>query len=269
MQFSYDKNLLTQKSKEIRKSILKMTTKAKSGHIAGPLGITDIFTYLYFYYFKEFYNLNIIDIPLILSCAHYAPVLYATLIEAEIIPKVESLNLRKFGSILQGHTKRNPKYGIYNSGGSLGQGLGLACGMAIADRKVDIFCIISDGETNEGSIWEAAMFANKYKLDNLYVILDKNGIQQSGTNNLQMPLLDLDAKWKSFGWGTVRVNGNDFESVNQGFNEMKNISNSPKIMISYTIPGKGYSKIENDYKWHGKSLPEDMLSEAIDEINKS
>ena len=224
---------------------------------------------LYFYFFKENYNLKIIDIPFILSCAHYAPVLYATLIESEIIPKDESFNLRQFGSILQGHTQRNPKYGIYNSGGSLGQGLGLACGIAIADPKKDIFCLISDGETNEGSIWEAAMFANKYKLDNLYVILDKNGIQQSGSSNLQMPLLDLDSKWKSFGWGTVRVNGNDFESINQGFNEMKNISNSPKIMIAYTIPGKGYSKIENDFKWHGKSLPVEMLGDAIDEINKS
>lgn len=260
-------NALKVSSKEIRKNILRMTTEAKSGHIAGPLGISDLFSYLYFYRFIEKETVPLVDIPLILSCAHYAPVLYSTLILKGVIPEGEIHNLRKFGSILQGHTKRNPKYGIYNSGGSLGHGLGLACGMAISNREKNVYCVISDGETNEGSIWEAAMFASKYKLTNLYVLLDRNGIQQSGTSNQQMPLLNLEEKWNAFGFETEKANGNDFLSLHNAFENLGNSKNNPKIIISYTTPGYGYGKIENNFKWHGKVLDETELAEALLEID--
>lgn len=247
-----------------------MTTEAGSGHIAGPMGIADVYAYLYNYEFvnvSNLENISLIDIPFILSCAHYAPVLYSTLIENEIIPRNLLMTLRKFGSPLQGHTQRNVKLGIYNTGGSLGQGLGLACGIALTrkDNNKKVYCQISDGECNEGSTWEAAMFAKKFKLDNLVVILDRNGIQQSGNSNTQMPLEPLAEKWESFGWDVYVANGNDLQSIHNAFSEIHQ-NDKPNIIIAYTTPGKGYSKIENDYHWHGKVLPKNMLDEAIKEI---
>ena len=262
-----DTKSLKKHSIEIRKNILTMTSEAKSGHIAGPLGISDVFSYLYFYRFIEKETNSLLSIPLILSCAHYAPVLYATLIQKQILPSEAVHDLRKYGSILQGHTKRNTKYGIFNSGGSLGHGLGLACGMAISNRERNVYCIISDGEINEGSIWEAAMFAYKYKLNNLIVILDRNGIQQSGTSNQQMPLLNIEEKWSAFGFEVEKANGNDFISINNAFESLGKTNELPKIIISYSIPGFGYKAIENNYKWHGKVLDNIQLEEAINELN--
>lgn len=263
-----DGYFLKKKATEIRKKILLMTSSAGSGHIAGPLGIADVFSYLYFHKFPLESNNNILDLPFILSCAHYAPVLYATLIESGLINE-ELTKLRQFGSILQGHTMRNTKYGIYNTGGSLGQGIGLACGMAFANRNKNVYCLISDGETNEGSVWEAALFATKYKLNNLYLILDRNGIQQSGTSNEQMPLQDLEEKWSAFGFEVNKANGNDLQNIDLSFQDFSKENEKPKILITFTIPGFGYKAIENNYKWHGKVLSKEQCAEAIIELDNN
>lgn len=275
------------KVKNIRKNVLTMTHNAKSGHLAGPMSSADILFYLYYniYEFNDLTNTTypiilqrLLSTKFILSCAHYAPVYYAILAEIGVIDYSELLTLRQLGSRLQGHTHRNLELGMLTSGGSLGQGLGIACGIAHYEiyksykekpvSKVDkVYCMISDGECNEGSIWESALFANKYNLDNLIVILDRNNVQQSGDTKTQMPLEPLADKWESFGWEVFKVNGNDIYDIDKVFRDVfASEKPQPKIIISYTIPGKGVSFIESDYHWHGKVLNDEQLEKALLEL---
>ena len=268
---------------ESRKLILQMTTEAGSGHIAGAMGIIDIVSYLYFNemsfnkvekYFDEGVQRDSILDPnrdrLILSAAHMVPSLYATLSQLGYIDPSELMNLRSLGSKLQGHTNLDLEIGIETSGGSLGQGVGIAAGLAksfkIYDKKSKVFCIVGDGESNEGSVWEAFMFSSKYKLDNLIYIFDHNNIQQSNFGDQIMPLLDIKAKLTDFGLHVIEIDGNDFKDIERGFNEAHEVKGKPICILANTIPGKGVSFIEHNYIWHSKALDKEQLKEALNEL---
>lgn len=270
-------------SNESRKQILQMTTEARSGHIAGAMGIIDIVTYLYFNemsfnkvekYFDEGVQRDSILDPnrdrLILSAAHMVPSLYATLSQLGFIDPSELMNLRSLGSKLQGHTNLDLEIGIETSGGSLGQGVGIAAGLAksfkIYDKKSKVFCIVGDGESNEGSVWEAFMFSSKYKLDNLIYIFDHNNIQQSNFGDQIMPLLDIKAKLTDFGLQVIEIDGNDFSDIERGFNEAHEVKGKPICILANTVPGKGVSFIEHNYIWHSKALDKEQLKEALNEL---
>lgn len=260
---------------KIRISIVVMLYNAGSGHTAGALGMTDILTLLYFHILKH----NPKD-PfwkerdrLIISNGHTCPVLYTTMAYAGYFPKEELLTLRKFGARLQGHPHREFMNFIETSSGPLGEGLAQAVGMAIAD-KIDgnvhnIYAILSDGEHEEGSTWEAIMLANKEKLSNLIVIVDRNKIQIDGNTEDIMPLLDLKDKYESFGWFAQEVSGHDFWKLNNAIYKAKIHKEGPSVIIANTIPGKGVKEWENDYKWHGKVPNKDEAEMAINELSKN
>lgn len=249
---------LQKKAKEIRISVLRSLNAAGSGHLGGSLGLTDIFTCLYF----DIINHNPKNPKwanrdrLILSIGHVAPVLYASLAHAGYFSIEELLTLRKLGSRLQGHPgKEHGLPGIELSAGSLGQGLSVAVGMALSAKlnkqKHTIYCINGDGELQEGSIWEAAMSAAHYRLDNLIIIIDRNNLQIDGNTEKVMTLEPLVEKWKAFGWEVLNCDGNNIKNILQTIYNAKEI-NKPCAVIANTLMGKGVPEIENNYKWHGK-----------------
>ena len=259
-------------AKSMRKNILTMIYKAKSGHPGGSLSAVEIMTYLYF---KE---MNI-DSPtdesrdrFVLSKGHGAPVLYAVLMEKGFIKTELIPTLRQVGSKLQGHPdmKKLPESGVEASTGSLGQGLSIANGMALAfklDKKPNrVFALLGDGEINEGMIWEAAMLASHYKLDNLTAILDHNGLQIDGKNEDVMTIEPIDKKFEAFGWHVIKAEGNDFGSLEKAFKERKTVKGKPAIIIAETIKGKGCSFMENEAGWHGKAPNDDEFCKAMEEI---
>ncbi|MCX6753533.1 MAG: transketolase [Candidatus Nomurabacteria bacterium] len=262
------------KANDIRKSIVEMLYLAGSGHTAGALGMADVFTYLYFNALRHKpenpYWLE--RDRLVLSNGHICPVLYATMAHAGYFKIEELKTLRKFGSHLQGHPHREFLPIVDTSSGPLGEGLSQAVGMAIASRMdngVDktIYCIVGDGELNEGQNWEAIMLGAKYKLDNLIVIVDRNFIQIDGTTEEVMPLSVLEDKWKSFNWDVQKINENDFREINHAIYHAKNTKWKPSVIIANTIPGKGVKEWENDYKWHGIAPNKDQYEMAIKELN--
>lgn len=260
------------KANDIREDIIKMLLEAKSGHSAGPLGMSDVFASLYF----NILNHNPKDPKwagrdrLVLSCGHICPVLYATLAEAGYFPKHELMTLRKLGTRLHGHPHNLALPGLENSSGPLGQGLSQAAGMALAARldhqSHRIYCICSDGEQNEGQIWEALMFAGKYKLHNLTVILDRNNIQIDGFTEDIMPLEPLRAKYEAFNWHVLEVDGHNPEQIIDACNEAKAIFEKPTIIIAHTIPGKGVGFMENDFKWHGSAPNKEQAVDALKQL---
>ena len=247
------------KANEIRQSILEMLMEAKSGHTAGPLGMADIFTLLYFHVLRhDPENPSLEDRDrLILSNGHICPVLYATMAHAGYFPISELKTLRKFGSILQGHPHREWLPALETSSGPLGSGLSQAVGMAIADRMDDkspekyFYCLMSDGELECGQTWEAVMLAGKEKLHNLVAIIDRNGIQIDGFTKDVMPLDPLKEKFESFNWHAIDVNGHDFRALNEAIGEAQSVYGKPSVLIAHTIPGKGVPEFERDYRWHG------------------
>ncbi len=252
---------LEQKANDIRQSIITMLLEAKSGHTAGPLGMADIFALLYFKVLNH--NPKKPDWEqrdrLVLSNGHICPVLYASMAHSGYFPVEELMTLRKFGSRLQGHPHREYLPMLENSSGPLGSGLSQAVGMALADKMSDsvhtnrfIYCLMSDGEHNEGNTWEAIMLGAKYKLNNLIAIVDRNNIQIDGNTEDIMPLDDLAEKWKSFNWHIEEVDGHNFESVFNAINKAKAVPEKPSVIIARTIPGRGVAEFERDYKWHGK-----------------
>ncbi len=263
-------------AKEIRIDILKSISAAGSGHTGGSLSSTDIFTALYFNVMKhkpENPNWEYRD-KLILSIGHIAPLLYASLANAGYFPKDELLSLRKLGSRLQGHPgKDHGLPGIELSAGSLGQGLSVAVGMALAN-KIDakdtyIFCINGDGELQEGSIWEAAMSASHHKLNNLISIVDRNFLQIDGKTEDVMKIEPLAEKWKSFGWEVFKCNGHNFPEIIDSIEKAKKIKNKPSVIIANTVMGKGISQIENNHNWHGKAPSKEELDVFIRELKGS
>lgn len=267
-----DLSVLKQKANNIRKSILNMLYAAGSGHTGGAMGIADIMTILYFNEMRV--NPQEPAMPdrdrFVLSGAHMVPVLYATLAEAGFFEKEELMSLRKFGSRMQGHATRDLSIGVETTGGSLGQGTSVALGFALA-AKIDekdyrTYCVLGDGESNEGSVWEAAMFAAKYELDNLVYILDRNDIQLSGDSDDIMPLEPLVAKWQAFNWNVIEIDGHDYTEIMSAFRKAKETKNRPTIIIAKTTPGKGVSFMENKWQWHGGVPDEKELQLALDEL---
>ena len=261
------------KADAIRQDIIKMLEHAGSGHSAGPLGLADIFTALYFNIMKHdprHPDWDGRDI-LILSSGHCVPVRYATMAHAGYFEIKELLTLRKLGSRLQGHPERLRLPGLENTSGPLGCGLSQAAGMSLAMRldKIKnryIYVVMSDGETDEGNIWEAAMLASKYKLSNIIAILDRNNIQIDGTTEEVMPLENVVAKWQSFGWKVLEADGNNIEEVINALNFAKSIENTPVILIAHTIPGKGVDFMENDFHWHGQTPNPEQAKIALKEL---
>ena len=258
------------KANDIRMSIIEMLMSAGSGHTAGPLGMSDIFATLYFYILKhDPKKPDWIDRDrIVLSNGHICPVLYATMAHAGYFPIEELKTLRKFGSRLQGHPHREYLPMLENSSGPLGSGLSQAVGMALADR-IDgkendrtIFCLMSDGEHNEGNTWEGIMLAGKERLHNLIAIVDRNNIQIDGNTEDVMPLEPLTDKWEAFNWHVQEIDGHNIVEIVDAVNRAKAVFEKPSVIIARTIPGKGVKEFERDYRWHGNPPgkgPEDKI----------
>ena len=248
------------KANNIRVSIINMLAEAKSGHSGGPLGMADIFTALYFNVLKhDPKNPSWKERDrVVLSNGHICPVLYATMAHAGYFPVTELSTLRKFGSRLQGHPHREFLPALETSSGPLGSGLSQAVGMALAD-KIDygkitprfIYCLLGDGELNEGQNWEAMMMAGKEKLGNLIAIVDRNQIQIDGFTEDIMPLSPLHDKWKAFGWHVQEIDGHDMSAIIGALKEAQTVFEKPSVILAHTIPGKGVSYMERRYEWHG------------------
>ncbi len=258
------------KANEIRQSIIEMLVEAQSGHTAGPLGMADIFTLLYFAILKHDPKNPDWDERdrLILSNGHICPVLYATLAHAGYFPEEELHTLRKFGSRLQGHPHRQALPGLETSSGPLGSGLSQAVGMALADRIDNpysskfFYCITGDGELNEGQIWEALLLAGKERLNNLIVIVDRNGIQIDGYTKDVMPLEPLAEKLAAFNFDVQEVDGHSMRALNDAIGKAQAVYSQPSIIIAHTVAAKGVDVFERDFRWHGNPPgkgPEDRV----------
>lgn len=269
------KHALALQAVHIRESLISMLLEAGSGHTAGPLGMADIFTYLYFYFLKHDPKKPYAQTRdrLILSNGHICPILYATLAHAGYFPLTELSTLRKFGSKLQGHPHREFMPFLETSSGPLGSGLSQTVGMALADRidagrssDRQFVCLMGDGELNEGQVWEAAMLAGKEKLQNLTVVIDRNNIQIDGFTEDVMPLNPLADKWRSFGFHVVEIDGHNFDSIHEGFSTARTYFDKPSCIIAYTIPGKGVAEFERKYEWHGKPPNKEEAKQALKEL---
>lgn len=267
-----DTKKLEEIARLIRIDIVKMINQAGSGHPAGSLGITDILTSLYFGILKHNpHNSCLLTRDrFLLSAGHLVPALYATLAQAGYFPKQELSTLRAFGSRLQGHSHFDCPGGVEVGAGLLGQGLSVACGKALVgkiDKKnYKVVCLTSDGEQNEGQVWEAAMLASKYKLDNLIQVIDRNHIQIDGTTEEIMPIEPLDKKYQAFGWAVTEIDGHDFNQIFEGFAKAFKTVSKPTVIIARTTPGKGVSFMENNYDWHGKAPNLEEAKKAIEEL---
>ncbi len=260
---------------EVRKDIIEAVYSAKSGHPGGSLSIADILTVLYFN------QMNIDekkpDDPnrdrLVLSKGHACTALYSVLAEKGYFDKEDLKTFRKLGSPLQGHPDMNKVPGIDMTTGSLGQGLSASVGMAIASKMnkagCKIYCILGDGEIEEGQIWEAAMSASKYKLDNLCVILDNNNLQIDGEIEKVGGMNNITEKFLSFGFNVVNINGHNIDEIIDAITTAKQTKGKPTIIIAKTIKGKGVSFMENKAEWHGKAPSEEEYNLAMEELNKS
>ena len=264
---------LKMKANEIRKDIIEEVYNAKSGHPGGSLSIADIMAVLYF-------NELRIDEKnprweerdrLVLSKGHCSPALYAALAERGFFDKEDLKSFRKIESNLQGHPDLNKVPGVDMTSGSLGQGLSIANGMAIAgkmdNKDYRVYTILGDGEIEEGQVWEAAMTANKYKLDNLCVIVDNNNLQIDGTIEEVMSSYPIDEKFKSFGFNVLTIDGNNIEEILSAFEIAKQTKNKPTCIIAKTIKGKGVSFMENKAEWHGKAPNEEEYIQAMKDLN--
>lgn len=257
----------------IRQDIIEMLERSGSGHAGGSLGMADVFAVLYFHTLNHIPTQakNFMRDRLVLSNGHICPVLYATLARAGYFPLAKLRELRKINSDLQGHPHFGSLPGIENSSGPLGQGISQAVGMALAAKMNKeghkIFCVMSDGEQNEGQVWEALMLANKYKLNNLAVIIDRNNIQIDGYTKDIMPLKSLRAKYESFGWHVLEMNGHKLNEIMTKLDQAKRHKAGPIAVIAKTILGKGVSFMENDFNWHGKAPNKEEAKKALEELH--
>jgi transketolase len=258
---------------DIREDIIRMLEHAGSGHSAGPLGLADIFSALYFSVLKhdpKKPDWDGRDI-LLLSNGHCVPVRYATMAHAGYFDKKELMTLRQLGTRLQGHPERLRLPGLESTSGPLGCGLSQACGMALAMRMDNIhnrwiYVVMGDGEINEGNVWEAAMLGAKYRLNNVIAILDRNNIQIDGPTENVMPLEDLRAKWEAFGWHVLEIDGNNVDAVIDACAMARSIVEKPVMIIAHTIPGKGVDFMESDFHWHGTPPDHEQAMKALHEL---
>lgn len=263
---------IQEKAKEIRKDIITEVYCAKSGHPGGSLSIADIMAVLYFDELK----INEKDPKwedrdrLVLSKGHCSPALYAALAERGFFKKEELKTFRKLGSKLQGHPDLNKVPGVDMTSGSLGQGLSVANGIAIAgkmdNKDYRVYVIVGDGEIEEGQIWEAAMTSSKYKLDNLCLIIDNNNLQIDGTIEEVKSSYPIDKKFESFGFNVLKIDGNNIEDILRAFYIAKNTKHKPTCIIAKTKKGKGVSFMENKAEWHGKAPSEEEYNLAMEEL---
>ncbi len=263
---------LQEKAKEVRKGIIEAVYSNKSGHPGGSLSIADIMTVLYFN------QMNIDEKNpkwedrdrLVLSKGHCSPALYSCLANRGFFDVEKLKTFRNINSNLQGHPDMNKVPGVDISSGSLGQGLSCANGMAIAgkmdNKNYRVYCILGDGEIEEGQVWEAAMASNKYKLDNLCVIVDNNNLQVDGTIEEVMSSYPIDEKFKSFGFQVINIDGHNIQEIIDAFDVAKNVKDKPTCIIAKTIKGKGVSYMENDVKWHGIAPNEEQYQLAMKEL---
>ena len=268
-------NQLQEKAKLIRQSVVDMLIHAGSGHTAGSLDMADIFAYLYFYSIKhdpKNPSWQYRD-RMVLSNGHICPVLYATLAHAGYFSLDKLKTLRKFGSELQGHPDRNFLKILETSSGPLGSGLSQALGMALADRIDNaktsgrkFFCLMSDGELDEGNTWEAIMLAGKEKMNSLIAIVDRNNIQISGNTDKVMPLESLSNKWRAFNWQVIEIDGHNFVEIDRAVETAKMDSGKPTVIIAKTISSKGVPEFEGKYEWHGKAP---STKEEIEIVSKA
>lgn len=263
---------LGEKAKHIRNLIINALAEAGSGHTGGSLDLVDVFTVLYFNHLRyDSKNPKWEDRDrVVLSIGHTAPVLYATLAAAGFFPEDEMMTLRKFGSRLQGHPSLDFQLpGVETSAGSLGQGLSISNGMAFAakfDKKdYRVYCVMGDGEIQEGSVYEAAMAAAHHKLDNVCAILDRNCLQIDGNTEDVMALEPLADKWHAFGWNVIEIDGHNHSEIKEALVKAEQCKGKPTIIIAHTIMGKGVPEIENNNKWHGK-VP--TKEQAVEWINR-
>ena len=256
----------------IRKDIVSMICKSKSGHPGGSLSAVEILTALYF----DQMNIDPTNPKMedrdrfVLSKGHAAPALYATLSERGYFNKEELNHLRQIGSMLQGHPDMKKIPGVEMSTGSLGQGFSVACGMAMA-AKLDnapwnVYALLGDGEVQEGIIWEAAMSAAHYKLDNMIAFLDYNGLQIDGDVESVMNINPIEDKFKTFGWNVITIDGHDFDQIFAALDMAKDTLDKPTMIIAKTIKGKGVSFMENQASWHGSAPSEEQLQQALSEL---
>ena len=263
---------LEEKANDIRQDIIMMLEEAGSGHSAGPLGMADVFATLYFHLLNhDPKNPHWADRDrVVLSNGHICPVLYATLAHAGYFPIDELKTLRKLGSRLQGHPHRLALPGVETTSGPLGCGLSQAIGMAHAakldGKKHRIYCLMSDGEHNEGNTWEAIMYAGKNKLSNITVIIDRNNIQIDGFTEDVMPLEPLREKYAAFNWHVIDISGHNNLAIAGAVVEAQAVHERPTVIIAHTIPGKGVSFMENDYAWHGMPPNKEQAKKAIREL---
>lgn len=267
-----DLKTLRLKANDIRMDLLKALVAANSGHTAGPLGMADVFTALYF----NVANINPAEPHwsqrdrIVLSNGHICPVLYTTMAHAGFFPTEELMTLRKLGTRLQGHPHRETLPGLENTSGPLGSGTSQAAGMALA-FKMDktnqhVWCLTSDGEQQEGNTWEGVMFAAAKHLNNLTVIMDRNYIQIDGNTEEIMPLDPLADKYRAFNWHVLEVDGHNMEALIDAMNQSKHMHDKPTLILADVVPGKGVSFMENDYIWHGKPPTKDELAKALAEL---
>lgn len=260
------------KTNLFRKEIIEMIYKAQSGHPGGSLSSIDILTCLYFHHMRirpEDPSWEDRD-RFVLSKGHAAPALYTVLAELEYFPKKTLFTLRQMGSILQGHPDMRKTPGIEMSTGSLGNGLSVGIGMALgaklAKKDYHTYVLIGDGEVNEGEIWEAAMAANKYKLDNLTAICDFNRVQLDGSIEEIMPLDPLSEKWKAFNWNVVEIDGHNMQEILDALDKARQVKDKPTIIVAHTIKGKGISFMEGKFEWHGKAPNKEEYEIALEEL---
>ncbi len=259
---------LKEKALNIRKNIIEMVYNASSGHPGGALSIADIMAFLYFS------ELNIPDTTsnerdrMVLSKGHCSPALYAALAEKGILPKEDLKSFRKIDSYLQGHPDMKKVPGVDMTSGSLGQGLSVANGMALAgkldQKNYRVYCVCGDGEIEEGQIWEAAMTSSHYKLDNLCLIIDNNNLQIDGKIHEVMNPYPIDKKFESFGFHVITIDGHNFEEIKKAFEEARNVKEKPTAIIAKTIKGKGVSYMEDNVSWHGKAPNEEQYTMAME-----
>ena len=257
----------------IRMSVIRGTHYAGSGHPGGSLSVCDLLAYLYFVEMKV--DAKAPKMPerdrLVMSKGHAAPALYGALAEKGFFPKEDIDSLRKISSYLQGHPDCKHTPGVDMSTGSLGQGISAACGIALSAKLSNsdyrTYAILGDGELEEGQVWEAAMFASHYKLDNLCAFVDLNGLQIDGATKDVMNSFPVDEKFRAFGWNVVVINGHDFNEIENSLSSFHECKGKPTAVIMNTVKGKGVSFMENQVDWHGRAPKDDEFETAVNEIN--